>query len=1061
MASGRNAMRMATAVRGRHRSRRTALALLIGAVGSGIVPAAHGHTLLARSDPAPGMVVLADQPARHISLWFTGPVTVGPNAVVLLDSQNRRVGASTARVAAEDPARVDLEPGALSPGAYAIRWRVTSADNHVVRGTYWFIVAFAAAPPPAASLLGSRPPPVSTLETVARWLGLLATLALAGAPFFQLLVLGPAMRRLSGRLDPDLVSRTRGARPAPFLMAGVFLLAQILGAAAQAQALAELPLLQALGPDTLRVVFLGSRFAALWWARLLLVMILAGLLARSSWNGVAIPRWPAVNCPAAVGLLLLFCTALGGHAVDGRAPLTLALTVDTLHLAAAALWVGGLLSLAFWLARTRLGFDAAILAAIVPRFSAVALASVLVLLASGGVNAYVQIASLRSLVHSAYGQSLLLKLALLVPLLGLAAINRWVVRPAIAGGRAGPDSRWPHRFRDLVRAELGLAVAVLLVVGLLGSLPPPGATPLPSPAVVVRPAGPLRAELRIDPNWVGVSRFRVTLRDAQGLPPADIRHVIMTFTMEGMNMGRTHVTLASRGAGVYEAEGFYVGMPGVSQIGVGISRREAADQSTVFRIEVPDVNATQLVGLRGVLSASGPFAPPRPPNATRGREIYARQCAVCHGDRGIGDGPAAPSLLPPPADLTLHARWHADEQLAWFITHGVAGTSMVGFGDRLDPDERWDVIAHLRVLAGTPSAAAARRAPAAPLPAPPPPRVTAAPPPTSAAAPITPASASASMTGRLVFGPDFDNNLSVLTLPDGKPVTLTRLGPLEFSSNPAWSPDGRRVAFSYYRLPGGEGIPVPDGTDLHLMNADGSAVRPLAVHDAPGAALQYPAWSPDGTAVYASSVRPGGAEFGIDRIDVTSRTRARVVPQASFPSPSRDGRRLAYVRFATAPDRGQSLWWSRPDGSGPQAIVAGGVFDKLFAVRFAPDGQRLLFAAVGRLAGPSPPAVSRLDPLGLLARGLRPPAAFANGDLWELWIVDLDGRNLRPLTTLGEDLPVGAWSPDGTHVAFLGGGSASSAEAGLAVIRADGSGLRRLTTQPGHRGLDWAPAAAR
>ena len=90
----------------------------------------------------------------------------------------------------------------------------------------------------------------------------------------------------------------------------------------------------------------------------------------------------------------------------------------------------------------------------------------------------------------------------------------------------------------------------------------------------------------------------------------------------------------------------------------------------------------------------------------------------------------------------------------------------------------------------------------------------------------------------------------------------------------------------------------------------------------------------------------------------------------------------------------------------------------------------------------------------------QPALALANGDLWELWTVDLDGRNLRALTALGEDLPVGAWSPDGKHVAFLGGGSARTAEAGLTVIRADGSSPLRLTTQPGHRGLDWAPDAA-
>jgi Tol biopolymer transport system component len=75
--------------------------------------------------------------------------------------------------------------------------------------------------------------------------------------------------------------------------------------------------------------------------------------------------------------------------------------------------------------------------------------------------------------------------------------------------------------------------------------------------------------------------------------------------------------------------------------------------------------------------------------------------------------------------------------------------------------------------------------------------------------------------------------------------------------------------------------------------------------------------------------------------------------------------------------------------------------------------------------------------------------------VWDLWTVDLDGRGLTSVTSLGEDLPVAAWSPDGRYVAFLGGGSVRTAEAGITVLEAGGAPWRRLTTQPGHRGLDW------
>jgi mono/diheme cytochrome c family protein/uncharacterized membrane protein len=831
---------------------------------------------------------------------------------------------------------------------------------------------------------------------------------------------------------------------------------------------------------------------------------------------------------------LLVATAAAGHALSGRAPLVVTLAADVAHLAAAALWLGGLAHVGVWLARRVRdpARRAEHLADVVPRLSAAALASVLVLLGTGAVSAYAQVGSLALLTRSAYGEALLLKLALVVPWLALAAVNRFALRARLASAGA--------LFTSLVRAETIVGLAVLLVVGLLGSLPPPAARPLPAMVDVARQAGPLRVSLRVEPAWVGISRFAVTLTDAAGAPPLDVERVVVTFTMDGMNMGRTHVTLTPRGAGAWETRGFYVGMPGVSQIGVAVARGGAPDTSAVFRVEIPDVNAAQLAGLRGpagvgapgifgavmtvclvlavvvaergvrrrvlpvaaaavVVLGVGPVAGDRflraradvedargadagAARVARGADVYARQCAICHGATGNGNGAAASSLLPPPSDLTVHARWHGDDQLFWFVTHGVTGTAMIGFRDRLGPRERWDAVAYLHALAAAPTATALRVAgaegraaaasapaastqPASPVPAPrtasapssasPTPGVlstprASSPPSSGAAAPATPSGP----VGRLVYGPDFDNNLWLMSLPAGTVTALTRLGPLEFASNPAWSPDGTRIAFSHYRLPGGDAIPVPDGTDLGVMGATGGVMRVLAAHDVRGAALQYPAWSADGKSVYVGSTGPGGAALGIDRVDAVSGARVRVVAGAEFPTLSRDGRRLAYVRFAPPPERGQSLWWSAPEGSGAREVVAANTFDKLFAPRFSPDGRRLLFAAVGQPT--SAPRARRLDPLRLLARTLGVSAAVANGDVWDLWTVEVEGRGLQAVTSLGEDLPVGAWSPDGRYLAFLGGGSVRTAEAGITVLGADGTPWRRLTAQPGHRGLDWA-----
>src|SRR5690606_36269314 len=102
-----------------------------------------------------------------------------------------------------------------------------------------------------------------------------------------------------------------------------------------------------------------------------------------------------------------------------------------------------------------------------------------------------------------------------------------------------------------VRAEAGLATAMLIPVALLGALPPSAQQKFPEPLEMARQAGDLRVSFRVDPAWAGISRFRVELADEEGLAPTDVRRVVLTFTMEGMNMGRTNVTMEPLGDGVY------------------------------------------------------------------------------------------------------------------------------------------------------------------------------------------------------------------------------------------------------------------------------------------------------------------------------------------------------------------------------------------------------------------------------------------------------------------------------------------------------------------------------
>jgi putative copper resistance protein D len=130
---------------------------------------------------------------------------------------------------------------------------------------------------------------------------------------------------------------------------------------------------------------------------------------------------------------------------------------------AAAAWVGGLVCLADALRRPLTADQAAVMAR---RFSALGLVTVSGLLASGVINTWFLVGSIGRLVGTGYGRVLMLKLALFVAMVAIAAVNRWHVVPRLAA--AGAVSTL--RRNALVEAALGMLA--VMVVAWLGVQPP-------------------------------------------------------------------------------------------------------------------------------------------------------------------------------------------------------------------------------------------------------------------------------------------------------------------------------------------------------------------------------------------------------------------------------------------------------------------------------------------------------------------------------------------------------------------------------------------------------------
>jgi len=82
-----------------------------------------------------------------------------------------------------------------------------------------------------------------------------------------------------------------------------------------------------------------------------------------------------------------------------------------------------------------------------------------------------------------------------------------------------------------------------------------------------------------------------------------------------------------------------------------------------------------------------------------GAALYAINCAICHGETGEGDGPAAASLAMAPADLhESHVQGLSDGALFYIISHGKPETPMPAWEDVLVEDERWHVVNFMRTF---------------------------------------------------------------------------------------------------------------------------------------------------------------------------------------------------------------------------------------------------------------------------------------------------------------------------------------------------------------------------
>jgi copper transport protein len=705
----------------------------------------HAHALLLRSNPASNAVL--EQAPAQVELFFSEAVEANLSTVSVLDSNGKSVDLGDVRVDPSDPTRMTVSLGSLLDGVYTVAWKAISAiDGHLTSGSFPFAIGNESSTALAGqSQKTSSQLPLSAL--VSKWLIFASLALLVGQASYVVFVWRPALKTAGETLSSELSSPPVWMKISQIALMGL-LIGVVLGILSEAGQATGSELAWPWSAETSRVV-IETRLGIIWFVRIGLALLYLWMLKShpAVWK-----YWAGFG----TGLVLLLSISLTAHAATQAHPLLPVLS-DWIHLIGMCFWFGGLVYLLTGLREIRKLADVTrtkLTSHIVEAFSLMGLASVGAIGVTGMYAAYLRVGSLTALYTSIYGDTLLVKQVFVGLLLLLAGINLLFIAPRLKKARMEGLSDTPvvAHFGTTVLAEIVLAALLLVTVSVLTYLPPAKIIPPVTDLTATKSADDLRVELTISPGVVGQNTFTLRLT-SNGTPVQVVKEALLRFTPSKNNVSPSEVQLLGQGDGSFVTKGSFLSLPGNWQVQAVVRREDKFDAFANFNFSVSPPGASRenaatqnlaggvilltglffalamfsmksgpvvRFGVTGVLtlimlaaglfyltrpvvsanSQANPIAPDQKSIAA-GKALYETHCVSCHGESGKGDGPLGLTLIPRPADLTIHAvpGVHTDEQLFEWISDGFPGSAMPAWRSSLSDTDRWNLVNFIRTFA--------------------------------------------------------------------------------------------------------------------------------------------------------------------------------------------------------------------------------------------------------------------------------------------------------------------------------------------------------------------------
>lgn len=579
------------------------------------------HAEYDHSDPPANARLPSGHPPTRVQVWFTEQVDPNFSKLAVFNQRRDEVDLGDSHLAPNNLSSlvISLHTG-LADGAYTVVFQTVSAeDGHEVTSAFSFVVGGGLLLTNTSALLGHIQTSDANLNAWSvsiRWINYLGLAGLVGGLTFLLLVWRPSVTKLTAHMGVSLENasaqielRTQWLLLWCCLM---LLLGWLSFVLYQASIVSASPVWRLFANGALASVLFHSRLGTLWLVRLALLVFACMLWLLLYRHRTEKSRSKSLSWLILLAGVGMMCTnSLTSHAAANQLAWLL-IPADLLHLVSTGFWFGGLLYLVLVLPvalqalvpgtgdRTR------VLAVIIPRFTSVAMTSVVLLAVTGIVQALIQLNVLNAFVRGNYGQvlsafqasmygwSLTIKSILFAILIGFGAYNAFRISSQMQrfatrksqedGAESFAAGRLQRRFRYTVTIEVVIALCLLLVVGVLTSLSPPQPPVASGPHLRQGQIADLTYRLAINPGKIGPNALEVILTGKDGQPAQNINNVEAYFIMQDMDMGIEVLdfTLLKNTPGYYEATTSILSMSGHWEIDLIIRRTGFADTKVVL-----------------------------------------------------------------------------------------------------------------------------------------------------------------------------------------------------------------------------------------------------------------------------------------------------------------------------------------------------------------------------------------------------------------------------------------------------------------------------------------------